>query len=54
MGVNDRVNLAGQAASRTPDILMIVVCDAGSVLMHAHDRGIESAPPRHGRQPARP
>jgi hypothetical protein len=36
-----RVNPARQAPSRATDILVIVVCDAGSVLVHAHDAGID-------------
>jgi hypothetical protein len=41
IGVHDRVNLARQAPSRATHILMLVVRDAGSVLMHAHDAGID-------------
>src|SRR4051812_33688463 len=41
IGVHDRVNLAGQAAARATHILMIVVRDAGSVLVHALDGGID-------------
>src|SRR5712672_870547 len=40
IGVDDRVNLAGQAASRATHILVVVVRDTGSVLVHAHDGGI--------------
>ena len=39
LGVHDRVN--GQAPSRAIHILMIVVRDLGSVLVYAHDRGID-------------
>jgi hypothetical protein len=41
MGVDYRVNLAGQAASRPAHILVIVARDAGSMLVHAHDGGID-------------
>jgi hypothetical protein len=41
IGVHDRVNLAGQAASRATRSLVIVVRDTGSVLVHAHDGGID-------------
>ena len=40
IGVHDRVYLAGQAPSRATHILMIVVRDTGSVLVHADDGGI--------------
>ena len=40
IGVHDRVNLGGQAPSRAPHILMIVVRDTGSALVHADDGGI--------------
>ena len=40
IGVHDRVNFARQAPSRATHILVIVVRDTGSVLVHAHDRGI--------------
>jgi hypothetical protein len=36
VGVYDRVNLACQAASRPAHILLTVISDAGSVLVHAH------------------
>ena len=39
LGVHDRVN--GKAPSRATHILMIVVRDTGSVLVYAHDRGID-------------
>src|SRR5665647_2880660 len=45
IGVQHCVNLAGQAASRTTHILMIVVCDTSSVLMHTHDGGIHDLVP---------
>ena len=35
VGVHDRVNLAGWLPSRGTHILMIVVRDTGSVLVHA-------------------
>jgi hypothetical protein len=41
IGVHHRVNLAGQAASRPAHILVIVVRDTGSMLVHAHDGGID-------------
>ena len=41
IGVHHRVNFAGQAPSRATHILVIVVRDAGSVLVHAHDGGID-------------
>src|SRR3954454_15823166 len=41
IGVHDRVNLARQASSRATHVLVIVVRDTGSVLMHAHDGGID-------------
>ena len=41
IGVHDRVYLAGQTSSRATHILMIVVRDTGSVLVHAHDGGID-------------
>src|SRR5437868_10442552 len=41
VGVHHRVNLAGQASSRPAHILVIVVRDAGSVLVHADDGGID-------------
>jgi hypothetical protein len=40
IGVHDRANLAGQAPSRATHILMLVVRDTGSVLVHADDGGI--------------
>src|SRR6476620_7686073 len=40
VGIHHRVKLAGQAPSRAAHILVIVVRDAGSVLVHAHDGGI--------------
>ena len=46
VGVHDRVNLARQAPSRATHVLVIVVRDAGSVLVHAHDRGIDHLPSR--------
>jgi hypothetical protein len=36
-----RVNLDRQASSRATHVLVIVVRDTGSVLMHAHDGGID-------------
>ena len=36
VGVHDRVNLAREAPSRATHILVIVVRDTGSVLVHAH------------------
>jgi hypothetical protein len=41
IGVHQGVNLAGQAASRPTRILLIVVRDTGSMLVHADDRGID-------------
>jgi hypothetical protein len=41
IGVHDRVNLARQAPSRATHILVVVVGDACSVLVHAHDGGID-------------
>jgi hypothetical protein len=41
IGVHDRVNFARQASSRATHILVIVVRNAGSVLVHAHDGGID-------------
>ena len=41
IGVHHRVNLACQSPSRATHILLIVVRDAGSVLVHAHNRGID-------------
>ena len=41
IGVHDRVNLARQTSSRATHVLVIVVRDTGSVLMHAHDGGID-------------
>src|SRR5205823_15080071 len=41
IGVHDRVNLARQASSRATHVLVIVVSDTGSVLMHAHNGGID-------------
>ena len=41
IGVHDRVNLARQAPSRATNVLVIVVCDTGAVLVHAHDGGID-------------
>jgi hypothetical protein len=35
------VNLACQAASRPAHILLIVISDAGSVLVHAHNGSID-------------
>ena len=40
LGVHDCVNLARKAPSRAPHILMIVVRDTGSMLVHAHNGGI--------------
>jgi len=39
--VGGHVNLARQASSRATHVLVIVVRDTGSVLMHAHDGGID-------------
>jgi hypothetical protein len=36
IGVHHRVNLARQASSRAPHILVIVVRDTGAMLVHAH------------------
>src|SRR6516164_3081532 len=47
IGVHHRVNFARQAPSRATHILVIVVRDTGSVLVHAHDaasRPAASAP----------
>src|SRR5215831_15750602 len=41
IGVHHRVNFARQAPSRATHILVIVVRDTGSVLVHAHDGGID-------------
>jgi len=40
-GVHDRMNLAREAPSRATHILVIVVRHTGSMLLHAHDRGID-------------
>jgi hypothetical protein len=40
-GVHHRVNLAVSPPLRATDILAIVVRDRGSVLIHAHDGGID-------------
>src|SRR5882724_3777513 len=37
IGIHHRVNLACQASSRAPHILLIVIGDPGSVLVYAHD-----------------
>src|ERR1700732_2746069 len=37
VGVHDRVNLACQTASGPAHMFLIVISDAGSVLVHAHD-----------------
>jgi hypothetical protein len=41
IGVHHRVNLTRQPSSRTAHILMIIVRDAGSVLVDAHNRRID-------------
>jgi hypothetical protein len=41
IGVRHRVNLARQAPSRAIHILVIVVRDTGSVLVHAQNGGID-------------
>ena len=41
VGIYHRVNLACQAASRPAHILLIVISDASSVLVHAHDGSID-------------
>ena len=41
IGVHDRMNLARQASSRATHVLVIVVRDTGSMLVHAHDGGID-------------
>ena len=41
IGIHDRVKLARQAPSRATHVLVIVVRDTGSVLVHAHDGGID-------------
>jgi hypothetical protein len=41
IGVHHRVYLARQATSRATHILLIVVRDTGSVLVHAHDRRVD-------------
>ena len=46
VGVYDRVNLACQAATRSAHILLVVISDAGSVLVHAHNGRINDL---HGR-----
>lgn len=40
MGIHRRVKCARQAPSRATHILLIVVGDAGSMLVHSHDEGI--------------
>jgi hypothetical protein len=40
IGVHQCVNLARQAPTRATDILVIVVRDTGSLLVHAHSGGI--------------
>jgi hypothetical protein len=46
VGVHDRVNLAGQAASRTAHVLVIVVGHGSPVLVHTDDGSIDHL---HGR-----
>ena len=41
IGVHNGVNLAGEASSRATHSLVIVVRDTRSVLVHAHDGGID-------------
>ena len=41
IGVDYRVNLAREASSRATHSLVIVVRDTRSVLVHAHDGGID-------------
>ena len=41
IGVDQRVNLAREASSRATHSLVIVVRDTRSVLVHAHDGGID-------------
>jgi hypothetical protein len=41
IGVHDRMNLACQSASRAPHLLLAVAPDAGSVLVHSHNRGVD-------------
>ena len=41
IGIHHCVNLARQASSRATHILVIVIRDAGSVLVHAHDGGVD-------------
>lgn len=41
IGVHDSVNFARQPPSRATPILVIVVRDTGSVLVHAHDGSID-------------
>jgi hypothetical protein len=37
MGIHHRVNLACQVPSRATRLLLIVVGDAGSMLVHSHE-----------------
>ena len=46
IGVHDGVNLARQSASRTAHVLLSVARDAGPMLVHANDRGVDHL---HGR-----
>jgi hypothetical protein len=41
IGIHHRVNLAGEASSGATHSLVIVVRDTRSVLVHAHDGGID-------------
>jgi hypothetical protein len=37
IGVHNSVNLARESASRTAHVLSSIVCDAGSLLVHANN-----------------
>jgi hypothetical protein len=41
VSIYDRVNLACQAAARSAHILLVVISDSGSVLVHAHNGSID-------------
>jgi hypothetical protein len=42
IAVYNDMDLAGQTATRTTNMLAAVISDAGTMLMHADDRRIES------------
>jgi len=41
VGIDNNMDLAGEPATRAAHVLFAAIGDAGSVLVHAHDRGVD-------------